>query len=141
MTFLDYFKTQATSTAPFLDNAGTLNQGGQYKWRAFTTLGYSFGAFDTGLTWLHLPSADPAQKVQSPTTRILGVPSYDLFGLQAAWNINTTYSVRAGVDNVLDKEPPVVGANPGVNNALGSTMPGYYDVLGRRYFIGARASF
>jgi len=141
MTFLDYFKTQATSTAPFLDSAGTLNQGGQYKWRSFTTLGYSFGSFDTGLTWLHLPSADPSQKVQSPTTRILGVPSYDLFGVQAAWNVTSTLTVRAGVDNLLDKEPPVVGANPGVNNAMGSTMPGYYDVLGRRYYVGVKAAF
>jgi len=141
MTFLDYFRTQATRTAPFLDSAGTLNQGGQYKWRAFSTLGYSFGNFDTGLTWLHLPSADPAQKVQSPATAILGVPSYDLFGVQAAWNMTHTLTLRAGIDNVLDKEPPVVGANPGVNNAMGSTMPGYYDVLGRRYYVGVKASF
>ncbi|MEJ0035686.1 MAG: TonB-dependent receptor [Gammaproteobacteria bacterium] len=141
MTFLSYFKTQATNTAPFLDSMGTLNQGGQYRWRSFTTLGYSFGNFDTGLTWLHLPSAAPAQKVQSPTTRILGVPSYDLFGLQAAWNVTSTFAVRVGVDNILDKEPPVVGANPGVNNAMGSTMPGYYDVLGRRYYVGAKARF
>jgi outer membrane receptor protein involved in Fe transport len=118
-----------------------LANGGQYKWRAFTNLGYSFGAFDTGLTWLHLPRTDPAQKVQSPNTRILGVPSYDLFGLQAAWNVNEKLSIRGGVDNFLDKEPPVVGANPGVNNAMGSTSPGYYDVLGRRYYVGVRASF
>jgi iron complex outermembrane receptor protein len=141
MTFLDHFKTQVTDTAPFLDAAGTLANGGQYKWRAFTNLGYSFGAFDTGLTWLHLPRTDPAQKVQSPNTRILGVPSYDLFGLQAAWNVNEKLSIRGGVDNFLDKEPPVVGANPGVNNAMGSTSPGYYDVLGRRYYVGVRASF
>jgi iron complex outermembrane recepter protein len=141
MTFLDYFKTQATSVSPFLDSAGTLNQGGQYKWRAFTTLGYSFGNFDTGLTWLHLPSADPAQKVQSPTTVIQGVASYDLFGLQAAWNMTKTLTIRTGVDNLFDRIPPVVGANPGVNNAGGSTMPGYYDVLGRRYYVGVKASF
>lgn len=141
MTFLDYFKTQATNTAPFLDSVGTLNQGGQYRWRSFTTLGYSFSSFDVGLNWLHLPSAGPAQKVQSPTTRILGVPSYDLFGLQGAWNVTSTLSIRAGVDNVFDKEPPVVGANPGVNNAMGSTSPGYYDVLGRRYYVGAKARF
>jgi outer membrane receptor protein involved in Fe transport len=141
MTFLDYFKTQATNGAPFLDSVGTLNQGGQYRWRSFTTLGYSFGNFDTGLTWLHLPSADPAQKVQSPTTKILGVPSYDLFGVQGSWAVTPTLALRAGVDNVLDKEPPVVGANPGVSNAMGNTMPGYYDVLGRRYYIGVKAQF
>jgi iron complex outermembrane receptor protein len=141
MTFLDRFETRISDTAPFLDAAGTLANGGQYKWRAFTNLGYRFGAFDTGLTWLHLPSADPAQKVQSPDTRILGVPSYDLFGLQASWNVSEKLTIRGGVDNLLDKEPPVVGANPGVNNARGSTMPGYYDVLGRRYYVGVRASF
>ena len=94
-----------------------------------------------GVNWLHLPSAAPAQKGQSPTTRILGVPSYDLFGLQGSCTVTSPLAVRAGVDNVFDKEPPVVGANPGVNNAMGSTMPGYYDVLGRRYYVGAKARF
>jgi iron complex outermembrane recepter protein len=69
------------------------------------------------------------------------VPSYDLIGAQAAWNVSSTFAVRAGVDNLFGKEPPVVGANPGVNNALGSTSPGYYDVLGRRYYVGAKARF
>ena len=43
-----------------------------------------------------------------------------------------------GVDNVMDKDPEVVGANPGLTQALGSTSPNYYDVLGRRFYVGVK---
>jgi outer membrane receptor protein involved in Fe transport len=141
VSFLQSFETKATDTAPYLESAGTLNQNGQFRWRSYTTLNYSVGAWNAGLNWTHLPSAAAAQSVQNPATTVLGVPSYDLFGLNASWEIGPTLSLRAGIDNVLDKEPPVVGANPGVNNNRGSTSPGFYDVLGRRYFVGARLRF
>jgi iron complex outermembrane recepter protein len=141
ISVLNYFKTAVTNGSPFLDSAGTLNQGGQYRWRLFTTFDYSVGKFDAGVTWMHLPSAAPAEIVQDPTTKILGVPSYDVFGLQFGWNFGPNVSVRGGIDNVFNKEPPVVDSNPGVNNNLGNTLPGYYDVLGRRFYVGAKMKF
>lgn len=141
VTFLHSFQTKATDTSPWLESAGTLNQNGQFDWRAYTTLNYRLGAFGAGLTWTHLPSAAAAQSVQTPTTPILGVPSYDVFGLNASWEVGPSLALRAGIDNLFDKQPPVVGSNPGVNNNMGSTLPGFYDVLGRRYFVGARLRF
>jgi len=41
--------------------------------------------------------------------------------------------LRFRVNNVLDSDPSIVGYEPGENNALGATNPGYYDVIGRRY--------
>jgi len=44
-----------------------------------------------------------------------------------------------GVDNLLDREPPVVGAQPGITDGAGSTNPSVYDVLGRRYYLSVKA--
>lgn len=50
--------------------------------------------------------------------------------LTATYNINDNFSVRAGVVNLFDAEPgPQIGFND------------LFDLFGRRYFIGARASF
>ena len=55
--------------------------------------------------------------------------------------IDESISVRAGIDNLLDPEPEIVGELPGVNNNKGNTLPGFYDILGRRFWIGASFSF
>jgi basic membrane lipoprotein Med (substrate-binding protein (PBP1-ABC) superfamily) len=58
--------------------------------------------------------------------------------------------VRAGIDNLLDKDPGVFGANTGVgangvfnaaakNNALGSSVVGQ-DTFGRRFFVALKVS-
>ena len=141
MTFLQHFETSASPGAPFLESAGTLNQGAQYRWRAFTTLGYGVGPADLSLTWMHLSSAHPAEYATTPATTVLGVPHYELFGLEGSWQVTSNFTVRAGVDNLLNKEPLVTDSNPGVNNSLGATLPGYYDVLGRRFYVGVKAKF
>lgn len=50
--------------------------------------------------------------------------------LTATYNLNDNFSFRAGVVNLFDREPPVqVGFND------------IFDLFGRRYFVGASASF
>ena len=101
----------------------------------------------------------------TPITNV-PVPAYDAFDLSANWNITENFTVRAGIDNVLDTQPAITGAtngypvgttlsgvcngapgcvNPGAyslgTSGQGSTNGGYYDVLGRRYFLGFKAKF
>jgi outer membrane receptor protein involved in Fe transport len=45
-------------------------------------------------------------------------------------------SLRVGVDNVTDEDPPLV---PSWNQA--NTEASQYDVLGRRYYVRLRYSF
>jgi outer membrane receptor protein involved in Fe transport len=46
-----------------------------------------------------------------------------------------------GIDNLLDKQPPAVQRNPGLTTASNVTNAGFYDVLGRRYYLGVKATF
>ena len=90
--------------------------------------------------------------------------AYNIFDLAANWNFSETIAIRAGVTNLFDVEPETQ-YNPGrpVDKALSSycegqapgcltpfsyAVPsvggfngGYYDTIGRRMFIGVKASF
>ena len=105
----------------------------------------------------------------TPTTEI-ETDAYDVLDFSFNWNISETYVLRGGITNLLDSEPEYVApsagygasttlntvcstagggtAPPGCQNPFGFSLPGvgsinggYYDVLGRRYFVGIKASF
>ncbi len=62
----------------------------------------------------------------------------DLAGI---WNVTEKIEVRAGVNNVFDQEPPIVGqaAGPSIFGN-GNTFPGLYDALGRYWFAAVGLS-
>jgi iron complex outermembrane receptor protein len=147
------FKAQEFPTAPALENAGTLARGGMFDWRMVTTLRYMHSNWDLGLNWRYLPAVDSAQKVTDPNTLIQGANDYDIFNLTGNVNVTETLAISGGIDNLLDTQPEIVGAgqvqtiaavNGGgttVLNGVGSTSAGYYDVLGRRYFVNVKLRF
>lgn len=63
------------------------------------------------------------------------IPSYSYIDLTASMKVNDKMSVRLGVNNVLDKPPPVIGANnlPSTSGN-GNTFPQVYDAMGRYIF-------
>jgi outer membrane receptor protein involved in Fe transport len=89
--------------------------------------------------------------------------SYDVFDLSGTWDINETFSLRGGITNLFDTAPPDVGSTAGYapgsdlavcNGAPGCSDPtgyslysrggfngGYYDTLGRRFFVGVKLRF
>ena len=140
-TYLLHFETQQIPGGPFVENKDTLAQQGQFKYRMNTNVGYVLGPLGFGVTWQHLPSVRNAAAATQPATLLSGAGAYDLFDLNARWELNQTVSLRFGVDNLLDTSPEVIGRNPGVTNALGSTSPNFYDVLGRRYYAGVKLTF
>jgi outer membrane receptor protein involved in Fe transport len=50
---------------------------------------------------------------------------------------------RLGVNNVFDKDPPLVGSSVGGTDTRfnGNTYPTVYDSLGRYAFLGMTADF
>ena len=51
------------------------------------------------------------------------------------------YTLRAGVNNFLDQDPPLTSsAGPSIRGN-GNTFPGVYDALGRYFFFGVTADF
>ena len=67
--------------------------------------------------------------------------SVSYIDLAGIWNVTEKIEVRAGVNNVFDQEPPIVGqaAGPSIFGN-GNTFPGLYDALGRYWFAAVGLS-
>jgi iron complex outermembrane recepter protein len=193
--WLNYFRTKQSPQAFDVntDWKGSLGpnltstQGGAYSYRLFTTIGYSLPSFNVNLRWRFLPSVNsaahasqmaiiennnkvaggaPGQILSWTPNRDIAAKSYSQFDLSFGWTINKTFSLRAGIDNLLNKQPVITGAGLGFPTTLsvctaaqqaigcqnptaytlardgaGTTNGGYYDVLGRSYYLGIKARF
>jgi iron complex outermembrane receptor protein len=70
------------------------------------------------------------------------IDDHNYFDLAGSYTVNDTWTVRAGIENLLDEDPPVVGNTyGGTAENSGNTYPSTYDVLGRAYFLGVNVSF
>jgi outer membrane receptor protein involved in Fe transport len=59
--------------------------------------------------------------------------------LAATWQVMDTVTLRAGVNNVLDNDPPLSYSVGTTGN--GNTYPQLYDAMGRYFFFGVTANF
>jgi len=71
------------------------------------------------------------------------ISSFSYFDLTAAMKLGDKITVRLGVNNILDKDPPIIGAStlPGPPAGNGNTFPQAYDSLGRFIFGEITAQF
>jgi len=102
------------------------------------TLDYSTGPLDIHLFWRWVDSMDNAAPLASatfgypnPELGIPDVPSYSYFDLGFGYRFNDELMVRAGINNLFDKQPPLLAdAVFGPN-----TDARLYDVFGRTYYF------
>jgi iron complex outermembrane receptor protein len=69
----------------------------------------------------------------------LALPQRSYLDLSALWHVNDKFSLRAGVNNVFDQDPPLV-SNRLSGTGSPNTYPSY-DLLGRKLFMGFTANF
>lgn len=67
------------------------------------------------------------------------LPERSYLDLAGIWRISDAFSVRAGINNVLDQDPPLINSAI-VGSGLPNTYP-TYDLLGRKMFVGFTANF
>ncbi len=104
---------------------------------------WSVGDFDLGYRWRYLKgtSYDTPAAAFVPF-RTIGARQY--VDLMLGWRPKQVrgLSVRVGVNNLLDKDPPLVGEDAGpADRNSGNTYPGTFDVLGRSFFVSATQHF
>jgi outer membrane receptor protein involved in Fe transport len=123
------------SSAAFVDYKDSIDASGPayYNWRSLITPSYTIGNTAVGVRWKHLPSV---RSVNCVTAACLPpTDKYDLLDLFGTYQLGDSVRLTLGVDNVLDKNPPVVGGTPGNTNL------GEYDLVGRAYWAGVRVTF
>ena len=106
---------------------------------------------DLALTWRHISEVKYEATSNDPLLNIVGttfptnekLKAVDYFDLAGQWNINKTFTLRAGINNIFDVDPPIVGSGTADPSILGNgnTFPGTYDALGRLVFLNLTMKF
>ncbi|HZX29043.1 MAG TPA: TonB-dependent receptor [Telluria sp.] len=142
-TYILKYDRQFGPLEPYRSNLGVfLNDQVIQKWRHRISFGWDNGPFNLTLANQYSSgytdqntTYDPVSDTLLPSRR---VSAYSLWDLTGSWAISKQLKVRAGVLNLLDKDPPFS------NQAyyfLAGYDPTYTDPRGRNAFISANYSF
>ncbi|GFE86463.1 TonB-dependent receptor plug domain-containing protein [Steroidobacter agaridevorans] len=140
-------KEIAPSGGAPLDTAGEVGTASGYgtpDFKATLSVGYDIGDLGAFAQVRYIGSgvydATYGPEELSAAENDIGAITY--VDLSANYNLSRLgygdVQVFAGVDNVLDKDPPVIPLNFISNFA---TNGSHYDVIGRKYYVGARVRF
>ena len=105
----------------------------EYKHRL--TFAYTTDDFSAQLLWRHVGTVDDDD--EDTVYTVDKIDGFNYFDLSGTYFLTDNYRIVAGIDNVLDEEPPVIGDNDEQSN----TYPATYDVFGRTYYVSFRATF
>lgn len=112
-------------------------------------LGYEAGPFSirTTTTYLGKSAVDdqflaatftPAGRVPAGSVTVPGKTYLDL---QLGYRLTRQAQLYFGMDNALGTQAPVIPTGVSGNVTGAETDAGTYDAIGRRYYVGVRASF
>ncbi|MCJ2186653.1 TonB-dependent receptor [Novosphingobium beihaiensis] len=99
------------------------------------------------LSWRHiggtkLSSLTDNTLLEAPETVVNSkIKAYNYLDLSLTQTIDKRLTLRAGVNNLFDKDPPALSAGLLQVFGNGNTYPGVYDALGRTVFVGATINF
>lgn len=138
------FEEQQLPGDKFQDFVGTIgNSPGETipDWKATLTLSWNIADVSTQLRARFLPSMDHEEMVlvgskDEDVCGCSGVDSITYLDLTASWQPWEAVTLRAGIENLTDEDPELY--DPQVDSG---TDPSTYDVIGRRYFVGATFKF
>jgi outer membrane receptor protein involved in Fe transport len=101
------------------------------------------------LNWRHIggvkvaaldPKFNETEFVSLANTRLR---AQDYFDVTTAFRFRNRFELRLGVNNIFDRQPPLVVRNTAAATGLvnGNTYPEWYDALGRFIFGSLSATF
>jgi outer membrane receptor protein involved in Fe transport len=105
--------------------------------------------FTGSITWRYIAKVSQDNNTGDPTLHFntwgaydffnATIPSYSYVDLEATWHVNKILTVRAGANNVLDKDPPLINSQI-VSGGAANTYD-VYDMFGRQLFVSFTARF
>ncbi|HEY2676224.1 MAG TPA: TonB-dependent receptor [Steroidobacteraceae bacterium] len=101
------------------------------------------------LTWRYLGAVSQDNNSSDPTLHFstfngydyvnAKIPAYNYLDLEATWNVNKILQIRAGANNLLDKDPPLINTDIVAGGAANTYSA--YDLFGRQLFLAFTARF
>lgn len=128
---------------------GSTSDQGWIKLTANANIGWKIAGFSANWNIRYIGSADMAATGVNPatgdtnTTTTAGypkLPAYTYHNVRLGYQVQKNTEVYAGVTNLFDKTPPFFASGSSGTQAL-DTVPGYYDIFGRSFFVGAKFKF
>ena len=134
VTYLMDYNFNGTEFAGFVStDFGTLPH-----WKDNTRVTYSDDIFTLSLNWQYIgKSTDTLGDIDFDRTDPVAsarLKAQNYFDLNARVKATENFEFFGGVQNLLDKQPPLIQAGFTATN----TDETLYDTLGRRFFIGAK---
>ena len=144
-TWLDKYRNTPVALLPLRENIveGTY---GLPEYRHNVRVTYSQGPALFSVRWRYEGGTEDfrVQNTFSGNDRIpnnalplRSIPAWNYFDLSLGFDVDERLTINAGVNNLFDKAPPVLGSAAEQAN----TLPSFFDVLGRDFFIGANFRF
>lgn len=107
------------------------------RWKHVASVTYQNGPFGLYLAWRYISPVSPDADTSAPK-----IPSYSWFDSTASLKVATNFTLRVGVQNMFNIDPPVVGGAAGTAGAnSANTFPQTYDPLGRTVFANLNVKF
>ncbi len=122
----------------------------KWRWKARLTWNTPWHGFNISGQWRHFDgvtndcnSSDPQLSGCGPAAPTdARISSVNYFDLSGSVKIHDLVRLRFGVNNIFDKDPPLVGSSAcPVGICSGNTFAQVYDTLGRYMFMGVTADF
>lgn len=95
-----------------------------------TSANWIYGPVNLGARWRYQGA------VENFNNRAQAIDAVNYFDLNGSWKVNGAISLRGGVNNLTDQQPPVY--TPAIS---ANTDPSTYDLIGRRFYVGLTAKF
>jgi len=121
------------------DCVGNIDNGcfAQPEWRHTAKLTYDMDTFWTAsIHWRYFGEVSYSEDADELVGDGISAQSY--IDLKAAFDVTDNVGVLVGMNNVLDKEPPMVGGTLSTN---GNAIVGFYDTLGRYLHASVTVKF
>lgn len=141
VSYLAHYQIQNLAGSPFVDYAGTIGNGqideftiSYPRWKASGTINLGLGPLDLSFQTRWVAAMYNSLDAGAATRTRAGSDSRVYFDLTSRVQVNDKFEFRFGVLNIADKQPPVWTGEGATDLAL-------YDMLGRRFFVGARMKF
>ena len=103
--------------------------------------------FGLAATWRYIAAVDISRSSNEPALKGTYAAIDKQLGARSFIDMSGSYSwrdqvfVRLGINNVLDKEPPISSVVDSISGGNGNTYPQFYDVLGRYVFGNITVQF
>jgi outer membrane receptor protein involved in Fe transport len=116
--------------------------GPNYKRKFNQRTTWTIGAWSVGYNWRYVSAVIEEPGGTDFLPAFARIEAYHYVDMSAVWNVSKMIRLNVSVNNIANKQAPIVGGSIGTTTTnSGNTFPQYYDAVGRYVTFGATLKF